>query len=47
MWEEIQSDGVLTEGGFASLFQLGPYLANLGGVFEKLEKLPVEERAPR
>jgi adenylosuccinate lyase len=47
MWEEIQSAGVLTEGGFASLFQLGAYLANLGGVFEKLEKLPVEERAPR
>jgi adenylosuccinate lyase len=47
VWEEIASSATLTEGDFASLFQLGPYLANLGGVFEKLEKLPVEEPSPR
>jgi adenylosuccinate lyase len=47
VWEEIGSSATLTEGDFASLFQLGPYLANLGGVFEKLEKLPVEEPSRR
>ena len=28
--------------GSRRLFQVEPYLANLGGVFERLEKLPVE-----
>ena len=46
-WAEIAGSDVLTESEFASLFQLGPYLANLGGVFEKLEKLPVEEPSTR
>jgi adenylosuccinate lyase len=43
VWEEIEGSGALREGDFAALFQLAPYLANLGGVFERLEKLPVEE----
>jgi hypothetical protein len=47
VWAEIAGSDVLTESEFASLFQLGPYLANLGGVFEKLEKLPVEEPSIR
>lgn len=47
VWEEIADTGVLTQEELASQFQLGSYLANLGGVFEKLEKLPVQEDAPR
>ena len=43
MWEEIAETGVLSEEEFAALFRVEPYLANLGGVFERLEKLPVEE----
>ena len=43
MWEEIADTGVLSEAEFAGLFLVEPYLANLGGVFERLEKLPVEE----
>jgi hypothetical protein len=43
MWEEVASAGVLSEDEFAALFHLEPYLSNLGGVFERLEKLPVEE----
>ncbi len=43
MWEEIADSGVLSRGEFESLFLVQPYLANLGGVFERLEKLPVEE----
>ena len=43
MWEEIADRGVISEEDFEALFRLTPYLANLGGVFEKLEKLPVEE----
>jgi len=43
VWEEIDGAGALREEDFAALFQLGPYLSNLGGVFERLEKLPVEE----
>jgi adenylosuccinate lyase len=43
MWEEIANDGLLSGEEFAELFRVEPYLANLGGVFERLEKLPVEE----
>jgi adenylosuccinate lyase len=43
MWEEIASGGAMSEEEFAALFRVEPYLANLGGVFERLEKLPVEE----
>jgi adenylosuccinate lyase len=43
MWEEIANAGVLSEGEFVALFRVEPYLSNLGGVFERLEKLPVEE----
>ena len=43
MGEEIADAGVLSEAEFAALFLVQPYLANLGGVFERLEKLPVEE----
>ena len=43
MWEEIADTGVLSEEEFEALFHVQPYLANLGGVFERLEKLPVEE----
>jgi adenylosuccinate lyase len=43
MWEEIAGAGALSEEEFAALFRVEPYLANLGGVFERLEKLPVEE----
>jgi adenylosuccinate lyase len=43
MWEEVASTGALSEGELAALFRVEPYLANLGGVFERLEKLPVEE----
>ncbi len=42
MWEEIADAGVISREDFWAMFQLAPYLANLGGVFEKLEKLPVE-----
>jgi adenylosuccinate lyase len=43
MWEEIADAGTMSEEEFAALFRVEPYLANLGGVFERLEKLPVEE----
>ena len=43
MREEISASGVLDEAAFAELFRVEPYLANLDGVFERLEKLPVEE----
>jgi adenylosuccinate lyase len=43
MWEEIAVTGVLDHEAFAELFRVEPYLANLDGVFERLEKLPVEE----
>ncbi|MGZ5300137.1 MAG: adenylosuccinate lyase, partial [Actinomycetota bacterium] len=43
MWGEISSAGALSEEEFATLFRVEPYLANLGGVFERLEKLPVED----
>jgi adenylosuccinate lyase len=43
MWEEVASAGVLSEEEFAALFHVEPYLSNLGGVFERLGKLPVEE----
>ena len=33
----------LSEEEFEALFRVEPYLANLDGVFERLEKLPVEE----
>ncbi len=42
MWDEIAGTGTLSEDGFEAVFQVEPYLANLGGVFERLEKLPVE-----
>jgi hypothetical protein len=42
MWDEIAGTGTLSEDEFAAVFQVEPYLANLGGVFERLEKLPVE-----
>ncbi len=34
---------MLSEAEFEELFRVEPYLANLDGVFERLEKLPVEE----
>jgi adenylosuccinate lyase len=43
VWEEVAGTDVLTEAEFAELFRVEPYLANLDGVFERLEKLPVEE----
>jgi adenylosuccinate lyase len=43
MWEEIAGAGILTEEEFGALFHVEPYLANLDAVFERLEKLPVEE----
>ena len=45
MWEEIGSTGVISKDDFWALFRVAPFVANLGGVFEKLEKLPVEEGA--
>jgi len=45
MWEEIGSTGVISKDDFWALFGVAPFVANLGGVFEKLEKLPVEEGA--
>jgi adenylosuccinate lyase len=43
MWEEIADADVLSKAEFDALFLVQPYLAKLGGVFERLEKLPVEE----
>jgi adenylosuccinate lyase len=43
VWDEIAGADVLSEAEFEELFQVEPYLANLDGVFERLEKLPVEE----
>jgi adenylosuccinate lyase len=43
VWEEIAGAGVLSEAEFEELFHVEPYLANLDAVFERLEKLPVEE----
>ena len=45
MWDEIGSTGVISKDDFWALFRVAPFVANLGGVFEKLEKLPVEEGA--
>ena len=42
-WEEIGDAGVLSRAEFDALFRVERYLANLDGVFERLEKLPVEE----
>ena len=42
-WEEVAASGGLSEEAFEELFRVEPYLANLDGVFERLEKLPVEE----
>ena len=41
--QQVEPLGVLPPDEFDGLFSHEPYLANLGGVFEKLEKLPVEE----
>ena len=41
-WEEVAASGGLSEEAFEELFRVEPYLANLDGVFERLEKLPVE-----
>jgi len=43
VWDEIAGTGVLPQEEFAALFHVKPYLAHLGGIFERLEKLPVEE----
>jgi adenylosuccinate lyase len=43
VWEEIGDAGVLSRAEFDALFRVERYLANLDGVFERLEKLPVEE----
>ena len=47
--DEVRSDpdvrGVLDEAAFAELFDAARFLRNLGPMFERLEKLPVEETA--
>jgi len=42
MWEEIEGSGVIPSDEYGGLFRVAPYLANIGSVFERLEKLPVE-----
>ena len=39
----VEPLGVMSRDALDALFDLEPYVANVGGVFEKLEKLPVEE----
>jgi adenylosuccinate lyase len=41
--QEVEPLGIMSRDEFDALFDLEPYVANLDGVFEKLEKLPVEE----
>ena len=44
MWEEIaDARRPVRRGVRRRCSRVQPYLANLGGVFERLEKLPVEE----
>jgi adenylosuccinate lyase len=43
MWDEIADRGVIDEDDYSGLFLVRPYLANLGPMFDRLEKLPVEE----
>jgi adenylosuccinate lyase len=45
MWEEIEGAGVIGRDDFWALFAVRPYLAQLDPLFDRLEKLSVEERA--
>src|SRR5262249_955750 len=42
-WAEVEPTGAMSKDEFWSLFQLGPFVEHLDGVFARLEKLEVEE----
>ena len=46
MWEEIEPRGVLSKDAFWGLFALEPFVRHLGVVFDRLERLEVQEPVP-
>jgi adenylosuccinate lyase len=42
-WSEVEPTGSMTKDAFWALFTLGPFVANLDGVFDRLEKMEVAQ----